>query len=141
MGLLNGWIAKGVWEKITSSEQYDQSMELEELEAYLDPALPQGLLDKEPNPPKKKQLYLSSKITSILCPRNVREAEICEASKYPENAWAGKTFTAWSKERSKLLLEDSVLRDLMTIVNCALFSARVLYFPPQCSIGKIEHCG
>ena len=35
--LINGCIAKGVWEKITSSEKYKKvdSMELEELEAYL----------------------------------------------------------------------------------------------------------
>ena len=34
-------------------------MELEELEAYLNLALPQGLLDKEPSPLKKKlKLYL-----------------------------------------------------------------------------------
>ena len=34
--LINGCIAKGVWEKITSSEEYKkiESMELEELEAY-----------------------------------------------------------------------------------------------------------
>ena len=57
-------------------------MELEELEAYIDQAPPQGLLDKEPSSPKKKlKLYLSSKITSIRCPCNVQEA--CEASNYP----------------------------------------------------------
>ena len=34
---MNGCIAKGVWEKIISSEEYKKvdSMELEELEAYL----------------------------------------------------------------------------------------------------------
>ena len=38
--LINGCIAKGVWEKIMSSKEYKkiQSMELEELEAYLDPS-------------------------------------------------------------------------------------------------------
>ena len=45
--LINGCIAKGVWEKITSSEEYKkvESMELEELEAYLtdDPSFfPEG---------------------------------------------------------------------------------------------------
>ena len=53
--LINGCIAKGVWEKITSSEEYKkvESMELEELEAYLtdDPSFfPEGWLDKEPSP-------------------------------------------------------------------------------------------
>ena len=43
--LINGCIEKGVWEKITSSEEYKkiESMELEELEAYLDPSFfPEG---------------------------------------------------------------------------------------------------
>ena len=53
--LIDGCIAKGVWEKITSSEEYEkvESMELEELEAYLadDPSFfPEGWLDKEPSP-------------------------------------------------------------------------------------------
>ena len=53
--LINGCIAKGIWEKITSSEEYKkvESMELEELEAYLadDPSFfPKGWLDKEPSP-------------------------------------------------------------------------------------------
>ena len=63
--LINGCIAKGVWDTITSSEQYKkiENMELEELEAYLDPSfLPDGWLDKEPSPPKKKlKLSLSKK--------------------------------------------------------------------------------
>ena len=63
--LINGCIAKGVWEKIMSSEEYKkiQGMELEELKAYLDPSFfPEGWLDKEPSPPKKKlKLSLSSK--------------------------------------------------------------------------------
>ena len=60
-----------------------QSMELEELEAYLDQALPQGFLNKEPSSPKKKLQEVVSVLqkNSIRCPRNVREA--CEASKYP----------------------------------------------------------
>ena len=57
--LINGCIAKGVWENITSSKEYKkvESKELEELEAYLadDPSFfPKGWLDKEPSPPKKK---------------------------------------------------------------------------------------
>ena len=45
--LINGCIAKGVWEKTTSSEEYKKvdSMELEELEAYFadDPSFfPEG---------------------------------------------------------------------------------------------------
>ena len=51
--LIIGCIVKGVWEKITSGEEYKkvESMELEELEAYLadDPSFfPEGWLDKEP---------------------------------------------------------------------------------------------
>ena len=70
--LTNGCIAKGVWEKITSSEKYKKirSMELEELEAYLDPSFfPEGWLDKEPSPPKKKlKLSLSSKKPRFAAP-------------------------------------------------------------------------
>ena len=64
--LTNGCITKGVRE-ITSSEEYKklESMELEELETYLadDPSFfPEGWIDKEPSPPKKKlKLSLSSK--------------------------------------------------------------------------------
>ena len=65
MELINGCIAKGVREKITSSKEYKkiESMELEELEAYLDPSFsPEGWLDKEPSSLKKKlKLSLSSK--------------------------------------------------------------------------------
>ena len=47
--LINGYIAKGVWEKITSCKEY-KKIELEELEAYLDPSFsPEGRLDKEPS--------------------------------------------------------------------------------------------
>ena len=73
--LMNGCIAKGVWEKITSSDEYKkiESMELEELEAYRDPILcPDGWLDKEPSP-RKKKLKLSSKKASIRCPCNIKE--------------------------------------------------------------------
>ena len=45
MELINGCIAKGVWEKITSSEEYKkiESMEPEELKAYLYPSFsPEG---------------------------------------------------------------------------------------------------
>ena len=63
--LMNSCIAKRVWEEITSSEEYKKikSMELEELEAYLDPSFsPEEWLDKEPSPPKKElKLSLSSK--------------------------------------------------------------------------------
>ena len=78
--LINGCIAKGVWEKITSSEEYKkiQSMELEELEAYLDPSfLPKGWLDKEPSPPKKKlKLSLSSKKPRFAAP--VTSDKLCD---------------------------------------------------------------
>ena len=53
-------------------------LDLEKLEAYLvDLALSQGLLDKEPSPPKKKlKLYLVlQKKPSIRC------CVVCEASK------------------------------------------------------------
>ena len=100
-----------------------KGMELEELEAYLDLlALPQGLLDKEPSPPKKKlKLYMSSKKASICCPCNVREAEICKAFKYTRQLDTNRTmlgraaaFTAWSKERNKLLPENSMLSSGVT---------------------------
>ena len=47
--LINGCIVKGVREKITSCEEY-KKIELEELEAYLDPSFsPERELDKEPS--------------------------------------------------------------------------------------------
>ena len=47
--LINGCIVKGVRDKITSCEEY-KKIELEELEAYLDPSFsPEGKLDKEPS--------------------------------------------------------------------------------------------
>ncbi len=55
--VINGCIAKGVWETITSSEQYKkiESMELEELETYLDHSFyTERWLDKEPSHHKKK---------------------------------------------------------------------------------------
>ena len=87
--LINGCIAKGVWEKITSSEKYKkiESMELEELEAYLDPSfLPEGWLDKELSAPKKKlKLSLSSKKSRFAAP--VTTEKLCDAAKgvIPDN--------------------------------------------------------
>ena len=72
MELMNGCIAKGVWEKIMSSKEYKeiQSMELEELKAYLNPSFfPKGWLDKESSPPKKKlKLSLFSKKPRFAAP-------------------------------------------------------------------------
>ena len=70
-------------------------MELDELEAYLDPSFsPEGWLDKEPSPPKKKlQLSLSSKKRRFTAP--VTSDKLCDATKgvvpyntKKNNAWA-----------------------------------------------------
>ena len=106
--LINGCIAKGVWEEITSSEKYKkiESMELEELEAYIDPNFfPEGWLDKEPSPPKKKlKLSLSSKKPRFAAPVTSEKFRDAAKGVVPDNtnknnAWAVKTFTAWRGEK------------------------------------------
>ncbi len=87
--VINGCKAKGVQETITSSEQCKkiESMELKELKAYLDPNFyPEGWLDKEPSPPKKKlKLFVHSKKPRFIAP--VTSEIVCEAAKglVPDN--------------------------------------------------------
>ena len=122
---------KGVWEKITRSEEYKkiESMELEKLEAYLDPSfIPKGWLDKEPSPPKKKlKLSLSSKKPRFAAP--VTSEKLSDAAKgvvpnntKKNNAWAVKTFTAWREERDKLIPDDSVPEDLLSCHDQSIVS-------------------
>ena len=105
-------------------------MELEELKAYLDLALLQRLLDKEPSPPKKKlKLHLSS--TAPVMSEKLRFVRHLSTRQFYIEQRLGRqnVHRLEQKERNKLLPEDSVLGDLTTIVNCALFSSHT---------GKIE---
>ena len=135
--LVNGYIAKGVWEKIASSKQYQkiESMELEELQAHFDPTFfPEGFLDeepsspKQPSPPKKKlKLSLSSKKPRFAAPvtaeklHEAAEGVVLDNTK-KTNAWAVNTFTAWSKERNKLIPEDPVPEDLLSCHDLSIVS-------------------
>ena len=121
-------------------------MELEELEAYLDPSFsPERWLDKEPSPPKKKlKLSLSYKKHRFTAP--VTSDKLCDAAKgiVPDNTKKNNAWTILNllgffccslfninHDNSQLLLFCCCILQI-SHDNCpsALFSL----------IGKIEHC-
>ena len=110
-------------------------MELEELEAYLDPSFsPEGWLDKEPSPPKKKLKFAAPVASDKLC-----DAAIGIVLKSTEKKIIGKfsicSFFAVHYSISIMSILNCCFfavvysRSVMTIVPVLYFPTTMLYFP------------